>query len=293
MNLREELLRAGLPEDAEAIVFSVADVWKPPAGSVETSLPPELNDVAMKAKNLAEEAISAAKKIADSDAAKLKSLFPSWMIKSEAVADSPAWGIISRAERWGADLVLVGSHGLSAFGKLIQGSVSEKVVAHSHRTVRVGRSLPKMGRKQIRLLAGVDGSDSSIAAIDHILERTWPEDTQIQVISVLDHRLSTAAISYLPHAASWIEEGYTDEEHWIRSIVEKQVEKLRNAGLNVSSSIVEGEPKFVLIEYANKWEADCIFVGARGLTRIERFLLGSVSGSVASRAHCSVEIVRR
>jgi nucleotide-binding universal stress UspA family protein len=38
--------------------------------------------------------------------------------------------------------------------------------------------------------------------------------------------------------------------------------------------------------------ADCIFVGARGMGRLERFLIGSVSLGVAARAHCSVEVVR-
>ena len=39
--------------------------------------------------------------------------------------------------------------------------------------------------------------------------------------------------------------------------------------------------------------ADCIFVGARGVRGLERFLLGSVSTTVATNAHCSVEIVHR
>jgi nucleotide-binding universal stress UspA family protein len=38
--------------------------------------------------------------------------------------------------------------------------------------------------------------------------------------------------------------------------------------------------------------AHCIFVGARGMGRLERFLIGSVSLGVATRAHCSVEVVR-
>jgi len=54
----------------------------------------------------------------------------------------------------------------------------------------------------------------------------------------------------------------------------------------------EEEPKRLLLGEAESWGADCIFVGAKGMGRIERFLLGSVSSAVAARAHCSVEVVR-
>jgi nucleotide-binding universal stress UspA family protein len=56
--------------------------------------------------------------------------------------------------------------------------------------------------------------------------------------------------------------------------------------------VKDGEPKSLLIAEAKSWSADCIFMGARGMGRIERFLLGSVSSAVAARAHCSVEVVR-
>ena len=49
----------------------------------------------------------------------------------------------------------------------------------------------------------------------------------------------------------------------------------------------------VIIREAERWSADCIFVGAKGQSAIERFLLGSVSASVAARAPCSVEVVRQ
>jgi nucleotide-binding universal stress UspA family protein len=51
-------------------------------------------------------------------------------------------------------------------------------------------------------------------------------------------------------------------------------------------------PKYILIKEAKRWGADSIFVGARGLSNFERLLLGSVSTAVATRAHCSVEVVR-
>jgi nucleotide-binding universal stress UspA family protein len=48
----------------------------------------------------------------------------------------------------------------------------------------------------------------------------------------------------------------------------------------------------ILVDEAEIWKADCMFVGARGLSRIDCCLPGSVSTAVASRAHCSVEVVR-
>jgi nucleotide-binding universal stress UspA family protein len=61
----------------------------------------------------------------------------------------------------------------------------------------------------------------------------------------------------------------------------------------ITSSVVKEEnPKKLLLSEAEDWNADCIFVGARGLSGFERFWLGSVSTAVVTRAHCSVEVVR-
>ena len=63
--------------------------------------------------------------------------------------------------------------------------------------------------------------------------------------------------------------------------------------LNVSSVILQGDPKHALVAEAEKRGADSIFVGSTGFSnRFERFLLGSVSAAIAARAHCSVEVVR-
>lgn len=70
------------------------------------------------------------------------------------------------------------------------------------------------------------------------------------------------------------------------------IDTLKDSGLIVSSVVKEENPKQLLISEAEDWGADCIFVGARGLGRIKRLWLGSVSTAVAQRAHCSVEVVR-
>jgi nucleotide-binding universal stress UspA family protein len=54
----------------------------------------------------------------------------------------------------------------------------------------------------------------------------------------------------------------------------------------------EGEPAQALLSVADEQDADLIVVGARGLTGLERFLLGSVTSKLAHHAPCSLMIVR-
>lgn len=288
-----DLRRAGLPDRVEAMVLSVADVWLPPPGHDETNLPEGWIEVAKQARARAESAVARAKEIATEDAENLKNLYPSWIISSEATADSPGWGIITYAESWGADLIVVGSHGTWGMGKLLLGSISQKVVSHSHCAVRVGRFSHDPNRKEVRLIIGMDGSAGSITALENVKSRNWPDQTKIQLIAVIDTRIATAAISDLPEVGRWAQKNPPDEAAWIQGTLKTQCEKLRNAGFKVSPIIQEGDPKQILVEHANQWKADCIFVGARGLTAIDRFFLGSVSTAVSARAHCSVEVIHR
>jgi len=288
-----DLSRAGLPDRLDATVLSVADVWLPPSGPNETKLPEEWTVAVSSAKAQAEEALEQARKIAVADAENLKQLHPNWNVKAEGVADSPGWAIITNAEQWHADLVVVGSQGTWGLGKLFLGSVSQKVVTHSHGTVRVGRSSLDPDRKELRLIVGIDGSKGSIAALDTVKSRNWPERTEVHVIAVIDTRIATAAISDMPDIGYWAQTNPDKEGAWVQEIAKTQCEKLRNVGLKTSMTIEEGDAKQILLQYADQWKADCIFVGARGLTAIDRFFLGSVSTAVSARAHCSVEVIHR
>ena len=71
------------------------------------------------------------------------------------------------------------------------------------------------------------------------------------------------------------------------------VEKLNSENLSATLVVREGNPKQILVEEAENWGADCIFVGATKFNDfLTKYLLGSVSSAVVTRAHCSVEVVR-
>lgn len=97
---------------------------------------------------------------------------------------------------------------------------------------------------------------------------------------------------FRPSVVKWIEVG--DEENWdeVRQVFQPSADKLRAAGLDVQVMIRRGNPTNELLDEAETWDADCIFLGPKGTRGIDRLLLGSVSSAVSARTHCSVEVVR-
>jgi nucleotide-binding universal stress UspA family protein len=76
-------------------------------------------------------------------------------------------------------------------------------------------------------------------------------------------------------------------------LITTNVERLAiDAGIKVTPIFTEGDPKEAIVNEARNWKASTIFVGARGIGRVERVLLGSVSSTAVTHAPCTVEVVR-
>ena len=60
-------------------------------------------------------------------------------LDGRVVPGSPRTVILDEAEAWGADLIIVGSHGYRAWERFLLGSVSQSVVSHAKCSVEVVR----------------------------------------------------------------------------------------------------------------------------------------------------------
>jgi nucleotide-binding universal stress UspA family protein len=219
-------------------------------------------------------------------------------VTSVAAAGTPYDVLIRRSEETKADLVVVGSHGRSTLGRAVLGSVSMGVLHHARCSVRVGRrgiAAAVNPDGPVKLLLGVDGSEGSARAVAAVSRRSWPAGSRLHLVSVLDLRVvypvlaGSEALAWMP-AQPVI--SLDDERQQVQQILEQAAEEPRRAGLSVETTVLDGDPKQALIAAAEDWGADCLFVGAQGLSRLERFLIGSVSSTVAARARCSVEVIR-
>lgn len=138
-----DLRRAGLPMAVDAVVVTISDIILPPP---DDELPADdvpavrIPAVERHARERAERAINEAQTFADQGAKRVKANFPGWSVRSEVRCDSPAWAILDMADRDKADLIVVGSHGHSLMGgRLILGSVSQRVLYDAQCSVRVAR----------------------------------------------------------------------------------------------------------------------------------------------------------
>jgi nucleotide-binding universal stress UspA family protein len=277
-----DLANAGMPALGEARVLTIADVLMPPsfpvrlvAGEIE---PPSLQDAPAHASG----ALRSAQETARQGAERVKAILPGWSVEATALADSAAWGVIRESDTWQPDLVVVGSHGRGAVARFVMGSVSHKVLTEGRCNVRIARPRKEAGASTPRLIVGVDGSRGSMAALEAVARRRWKQGTEVLLFCVFEPRMAIA-----PRHA------FADQIAEKRAMLEQAAARLRtsNPQLSVATLLREGDAAPLVLDQAEEWSADCVFLGARGLGAMDRMLLGSVSTAVAMRAACSVELV--
>lgn len=276
----DDLGRAGFPEtNVSAEILTVAEVWLPPMEG-EESRNRQFVTTGLREKfeeNL--EILDKAGTTAAEGAERVRNLFPDWKTGAKASYGSPAWEILSRAEETGSDLIVVGAKGCSAIDRVLIGSVSQKIVTEAQCPVRVARGRVVVDESPIRLVVGYDGTEGAREAVRTVAGREWPANTEARVVIVEDSMFVRSSLEI--------------DVAEIKQVGEELTADLSRIGLNAELAVLEGNPKTEIISASDEWDADCIFIGAtRYNDLITRYLLGSVSSAVVSRAHCSVEVVR-
>jgi nucleotide-binding universal stress UspA family protein len=219
---------------------------------------------------------------------------------SEVIMGFPRRAVSEYAKEWHADLIMAGSHGHSAIGRFLLGSVAQGILRTAPCSIEIVRSAsggPAPSSHPMKILLATDGSDCSADALHSVAKRPWPDGTVIKVLSVeelivLDGQVAGYPLSSV-YPQSLLEELTTHARDRASSAVKAAREILQRAGINVldDPAIELGEPRAVILDTAKTWGADLIVLGSHGRRGMDRFLMGSVSEAVAIHAHCSVEVI--
>ncbi len=264
-----ELRHAGMPDDTEATVMTIAETW-PCTESAEKAEQTAVNGSAI-----------------------IRSEFPSWTVACRTAVGSPAREMLAFAEGYKPNLIVVGEprHILSERNIFI-GKTSHTLLTEALCSVRIARGSPKAYAHCERIIVGFDGSSASARAVECIANRTWPGGASVRLLSVADSSVLDSIGRFTPQMANAsVQTRFASQ--WAQSLAESSIENLSRAGIGSSVELKLGHAKDVIIEQAEEWNAHTIFVGPHSSgNSFERFLIGSVSAAVAARAHCSVEVVR-
>ncbi len=208
---------------------------------------------------------------------------------------SVAQTILKRAPKRDG-LLVVGSQGLDPLDRFTLGSVSTKLVQYATCPVLVVKSEALPLR---RIALAIDGSAASAKALEFVVSTFRPNlpmrmgrrvPIHVSVIHVIArHPLAPITIgSTIP----WVEYRERKVNETGRKLLEQSVQKLVAAGFTAEPLCQSGNPAERIMNGAIEQHADLIVMGAKGLTAVDRFLLGSVSTRVVQHAKGSVLVVR-
>jgi nucleotide-binding universal stress UspA family protein len=140
------------------------------------------------------------------------------------------------------------------------------------------------------VLVGTDGSESSYRAVDRAAKIAHDSGARLVIVCAYHpatKREVAVAEDVLGEDAYQVT-GSTPAEETLRTAAERA--SAQGVGA-IERAAVEGEPVKSLLSMLDKYQADLLVVGNRGLSTLAGRLLGSVPADVSRRAPCDVLIV--
>lgn len=223
-------------------------------------------------------------------------------VKTELLTGYPAEQISEYAAQYVPDLIVLGAKGRRATLGILLGGVVQQIVEYADDPVLVVRA-PYEGIQRILLIT--DGSIHSQRAMMYLSHFPIPDLSEVHVLHVLPPMPSPVLI-----ARSWPAGSETmtpvplyeteeelakladEEERNGKALLTETVNSLGNYGIEAKSVLLRGDAATEIIQYANENQAGMIVAGSRGLSKMRRLLLGSLSRKLVHYAGCSVLIVK-
>ena len=183
--------------------------------------------------------------------------------------------IAQQARRWRADLILMGSRGLSDIKGFLLGSVSRHVASSAPCSVLVVKQ-PCSALRRVTL--AVDDSKPSRAAARFLRSQILPDSAAVTILSSAESPVSDLAAHYLSASQR------SDLTQPVIERTTKLVNSMRDdfikEGHSVTTAVQIGHVIDTIVKHVEADHSDLLVVGSRALTKSERLHLGSVSESL-------------
>jgi nucleotide-binding universal stress UspA family protein len=204
--------------------------------------------------------------------------------------------ISATADKDNVDLLVLGSHGHSALGGMLLGSVTNEVLVRTKRAMLIVRGKAKSYADSLRVGIAVDGSPYGPAAVKYVLRHAQlfgaaPGISLIHVVHTYD-------LVGMPSVAGFAPPPFTPGE--VRAMQDKAFEaamrpvrKLFNdkAGVTANEVRLAGHAGDELSAYADK-RLDLLVMGSHGYGAFKAAVMGSVATRVAAHGSIPLLLIR-
>ncbi len=209
-------------------------------------------------------------------------------VRAKLLRGHPAEVIARSAKRERADLLVIGSRGITEFQPMLLGSVSRRLLMQAPCPVLV---VKKPGSTLKRVVLGTDGSIKSWEAVtwlSQLSEKIRPAVTAAGVIPPLP--LESIRVPARALAVGDQVEGALRRE--AQKLAARVAGTLRKAGFSAKGIVLSGPPGAELVKLAGCERANLIIVGSRSGRSPHEYFMGSVADTVVKHAPCSVLVHR-
>ncbi|XP_048732732.1 universal stress protein YxiE-like [Ostrea edulis] len=144
--------------------------------------------------------------------------------------------------------------------------------------------------KQRKILIAMDGSEYSEGALKWFVNHLYQKDDDVTVLHVTDHRSSASyGSNWMPVDPTFVHTAFKEEEEKAKITIKKLDAILMDAGVQGNVVRAHGDPGEQIVKTSEELGVTMIIIACRGLGKIRRTIMGSVSDYVVH--HSSIPVV--
>ena len=200
-----------------------------------------------------------------------------------ADTDHVAAAIAEAAREFGADLVVVGSRGLSDWQSLLQHSVTHQLLSAVDCPMLIVRGESKThGNDALRVLLAIAGGDDIIPGVRAAAAAAFAPGSAVLLVHVAQVIFGAQGFAYV------------EPSEEIKATMTEATARLRGAGITTEAMVAHsGNVAEVIAEVAESWQADVIVTGSSRIGDLGSILFGSVTHKLLRATETPVLVAER
>lgn len=214
------------------------------------------------------------------------------VLRQDVLVGSPAVMLASQIERQGVDLVAIATHGRSGLGRVLLGSVADKLLHSTDVPVLIIRP-PEVEVQGLISLSSIivplDGSPLAESVLAYVKDMAKALSLSVTLVRTIP---TMTALSAGPEYVLLPTDIITEMKEAAILYLDDVAQSLRDEGLSCTTAVVEGDTASAISEYARKKQNHLVAISSHGRSGIARAVMGSIADRLIRTSGDPVLVVR-